>query len=83
MSDSIPIIRHATDVFGGLSPEYVLLTDHARAVGALEKRVAELETALRIAYGAVRAPNDGWKGEMERKACDAIRTALSGGGGET
>ena len=71
---------------GDLCVDVVLATDYdklARAVGALEKRVAELETALRIAYGAVRAPNDGWKGEMERKACDAIRTALSGGGGET
>ena len=47
----------------------------------LRRRKAEAErdalrAALLIAYDAVRAPLDEWKGCLDRKACDAIRAAL-------
>jgi hypothetical protein len=40
-------------------------------------RVKELEGALRLAQYAMRAPLDDWKGEVERKALDAARSALA------
>lgn len=42
-----------------------------------DDRIAALEAALRVAYAAVTAPLDGWRGELDRKACDAIRSVLA------
>lgn len=42
-----------------------------------ELREAErLRAALTLAVQAMRAPLDGWKGELERKALDAANAAL-------
>lgn len=46
-----------------------------------DDRIAALEAALRVAYAAVTAPLDGWRGELDRKACDAIRSVLARGSG--
>ena len=35
-----------------------------------------LRKALELSVQAMRAPFDGWKGELERKALDAARAAL-------
>ena len=55
-----------------LFEEYVLGEDY----DAAQKRIAELEGALRLAQYAMRAPLDAWKGEVERKALDAARAAF-------
>lgn len=44
-------------------------------------RVAELEAALSLAVDAMRAPLDGWKGEVERQALDVARATLRAGVG--
>jgi hypothetical protein len=41
-----------------------------------DKRIIELETALRQAIIAMRAPLDSWKGEVERVALDMANEAL-------
>ena len=38
-----------------------------------------LRKALELSVQAMRAPFDGWKGELERKALDAARAALGSG----
>lgn len=48
---------------------------------ALRARVAELEAALSLAVDAMRAPLDGWKGEVERQALDVARATLRAGVG--
>ena len=42
----------------------------------LEKEEQALRKALELSVQAMRAPFDGWKGELERKALDAARAAL-------
>jgi len=48
----------------------------AADAGPLERQVRPLVAALELAMLAMRAPLDGWKGEVERRALDAAREAL-------
>ena len=42
-----------------------------------DKRIIELEAALNKAMVAMRAPLDGWKGEVERLALDLAKSVLN------
>lgn len=44
---------------------------------ALRAKLAESTVALHLAYDAMRAPIDDWKGVLERKAMDAYHAALA------
>ena len=47
-----------------------------QAAPAEPQDVPALRKALELSVQAMRAPFDGWKGELERKALDAARAAL-------
>lgn len=47
---------------------------------ALRAKLAESTVALHLAYDAMRAPIDDWKGVLERKAMDAYHAAIAAGG---
>lgn len=46
---------------------------------ALRARAEAVLNALNLAYDAMRAPIDDWKGVLERKAMDAYHAAIAAG----
>lgn len=60
--------------FGNLQANYLALIKER---DALQAKVEALRSALLIAQHALRAPIDDWKGEVERKALDAIAGCLA------
>ena len=51
----------------------------ADEIDRLKNEEQALRKALELSVQAMRAPFDGWKGELERKALDAARAALGSG----
>jgi hypothetical protein len=61
---------HNVDALVGRAYALAIERNRAPATGVVE--------ALRLAQHALRAPQDDWKGELERTALDAINAALAG-----
>ena len=65
--------QHERAVLLAYGYHYVVESVFARR---LEKSHSQLLEALRAAQFAMRAPLDGWKGEVERVALDKARDAI-------
>jgi hypothetical protein len=70
---SVDLIKRLREYSGGDA----LIDEAADLIESQARRIGELENALREAQNAMRAPLDGWKGEVERAALDTAATALS------